>query len=49
MSFNLVEFAMPRPDTVPGADILEQLLIAAAGVFPGPVLEAVIARLEAGK
>jgi hypothetical protein len=54
VSFNLVEFTMPRPDlTLPGpaprADFLDLLLSAANGMFPGPVLEALIARMEAGK
>ena len=39
----------PIPDSVPGADVLELLLTAATGVFPGTALEALIARLEAGK
>lgn len=35
--------------SAPGAEMLEVLFSAAAGVFPGPVLEADIARLEVGK
>jgi hypothetical protein len=42
------------PDTTaamraPAPDVLEILRAAATGVFPGPALEALIARLEAGK
>jgi hypothetical protein len=44
-----VEFTMPERDTARGADFLDLLLTAASGLFPGPVLEALIARLEAGK
>jgi hypothetical protein len=44
-----VEFTMPERDAVPGAEVLELLLGAVAGVFPGPVLEALIARLEGAK
>ena len=40
---------MPRSDTAPAAELLELLMSAAAGVFPGPVLEALIARMEGGK
>lgn len=32
-----------------GADFLDLILMATKGLFPGPVLEAMIARLEAGK
>ncbi len=39
----------PIPDPIPGADLLELLLTAATGVFPGAALEALIARLEAEK
>lgn len=45
---------MPRPelsppDRAPRADFLDLLLSAANGVFPGPVLEALIARMETAK
>ena len=40
---------MPERDAARGADFLELFLTAASGLFPGPVLEALIARLEAGK
>ncbi len=40
---------MPKHEAAPRADFLDLLLSAAQGVFPGPVLEAMIARLEAGK
>ncbi len=40
---------MPLPDPAPAAEILELMLSAASGIFPGPVLEALIARLEGGK
>lgn len=40
---------MPQPDPAPAAEILELMLSAASGIFPGPVLEALIARLEVGK
>jgi hypothetical protein len=32
-----------------GADVLDLLAQAMLGLFPGPVLEALIARLEVGK
>ncbi len=40
---------MPRSEAAPAAELLELLISAATGVFPGPVLEALIARLERGK
>ena len=54
MSFNLVEFTMPGPfltvpDPAPRGDFLDLMLSAADGLFPAPVLEALRARLEAGK
>ncbi len=57
MSFNLMEFAMTGPETthlevhreMPRADVIDLLLAAVQGVFPGPVLEALIGRMEAGK
>jgi hypothetical protein len=54
VSFKPVEFTMPRPvltmpDPAPRGDFLDLLLSAANGMFPAPVLEALIARLEAGK
>jgi hypothetical protein len=49
VSFNEVEFTMPRPDPARRADFLEMILAAANGVFPVPVLEALIARMEVGK
>lgn len=49
MSVNLAEFTMPRRDAAREAGFLELMSEAMAGLFPGPVLEALIARLEAGK
>jgi len=49
VSFKLVEFTMPRPDPAARAEFLDLFKAAAQGVFPGPMLEAMIARLEAGK
>jgi hypothetical protein len=49
VSFNQVEFTMPQRDTARSADFLDLFLTAATGVFPVQVLEALIARLEAGK
>jgi hypothetical protein len=43
-----VEFTMPKRDPARWADVLELLQAAMSGVFPGPSLEALIARLEAG-
>ena len=40
---------MLLPGPAPRADFLDLLLSAANGMFPGPMLEAMIARLEAGK
>jgi hypothetical protein len=40
---------MPERDPAPAADFLDLLLSAVSGVFPGAVLEALIARLEAAK
>ena len=40
---------MPDRDTAPRADFLDLLLSAMSGVFPGQVLEALIARLEGAK
>lgn len=40
---------MPERKAAPRADYLDLILTAAAGVLPGPVLEALIARLEEGK
>ena len=39
----------PNPDPVPGAELIELLMRAASGVFPGAAIEALIARLEVGK
>ncbi len=33
----------------PGAELLDLLQTAATGIFPGAVIEALIARLEAGR
>jgi hypothetical protein len=49
VSFNEVEFTMPRSDMSRRADFLDLILTAAKGVFPGPALEALIARMEAGR
>lgn len=43
----LLEATMPER-RAPRGELLE-LLVAAAGIFPGAVLEALIARLEAGR
>lgn len=40
---------MSKREAAPWADCLDLLLSAAQRVFPGPVLEGMIARLEAGK
>jgi hypothetical protein len=40
---------LPLPHPAAGTDVIEMLRSAASGVFPGPVLEALIARMEAGK
>ena len=40
---------MPDRDAAPRADFLDLLLSAMSGVFPGQVLEALIARLEGAK
>ncbi len=40
---------MPRPDVTIRDEVLELLAGAVAGVFPGSVLEALIARLEERK
>ncbi len=40
---------MTGPEAASRADIVELLLSAVQGFFPGPVLEALIARMEAGK
>jgi hypothetical protein len=50
-----VEFTMTRRDAAPAApyaplaDFWDLLFSATNGVFPGSVLEALIARMEAGK
>ena len=49
VSFDEVEFTMPDRDTAPRADFLDLLMTAVSGVFPGQVLEALIARLEGSK
>jgi hypothetical protein len=40
---------MPQRDPARAADFLDLLQVAMNGVFPGQILEALIARLEAGK
>lgn len=40
---------VPSPDPAPAAEMLELFMTAASGFFPGPALEALIARLEVGK
>lgn len=40
---------MPEREAAGRADFLDLFLTAANGLFPGAVLEALIARLEAGK
>jgi hypothetical protein len=49
VSLNPVEFTMPEREAAPRADFLDLLLSAMSGVFPGPVLEALIARMEGGR
>jgi hypothetical protein len=44
-----MEFTMPEHETAREADFLDMILTAARGLFPGPVLEALIGRLELGK
>lgn len=40
---------MTRETPPPRGDVLDLILTAAQGVFPGAALEALIARMEAGK
>jgi hypothetical protein len=40
---------MTRRDQGPAADVLDLIFSAVQGVFPGPVMEALIARLEAAR
>lgn len=40
---------MPKREAAPRAVFLDLFRSAANGVFPGPLLEALIARMEAGK
>ena len=40
---------MTKRDPASRAEILDLLLTAAQGIFPGPALEALIARLEVAK
>jgi hypothetical protein len=42
-----VEFTMSDREAARGADVLDLLRAAMSGVFPGQVLEALMARLEA--
>jgi hypothetical protein len=44
-----VEFTMTKRDAAPRGDLLDLFRRASLGVFPGPALEALIGRLEAGK
>jgi hypothetical protein len=52
-----MEFAMSGPEmpssavpsALPRPEVIHLMLTAVQGVFPGPVLEALIARMEAGK
>jgi hypothetical protein len=37
---------MTNNDTAPWSDLLELLLTAANGVFPGPILERMMTRME---
>jgi hypothetical protein len=52
VTFERVRFTMPDTTAAPrvsAPDVLESLRAAVTGVFPGPAIEALIARLEAGK
>jgi hypothetical protein len=44
-----VEFTMRDREAARGAEYWDLIQLATKGLFPGPVLEALIARLEAGK
>jgi hypothetical protein len=44
-----VEFTMTRQSPAPWADFLDILLTAANNVFPGPVLERLIDRMEGSR
>jgi hypothetical protein len=44
-----MRLTMPERDAAPAADFLDLLFSAVSGVFPGAVLEALIARLEGAK
>jgi hypothetical protein len=44
-----VEFTMPEREPARRADFLDLLSQAMHGVFPGPMLEALIARLEVAR
>jgi hypothetical protein len=44
-----MEFTMPDREAAREADFMDLILTATKGLFPGPVLEALIARLEAAK
>ena len=49
VSLDEVEFTMPDRDAASRADFLDLLANAMAGVMPGQLLEALLARLEAAK
>lgn len=49
VSCHQMRLTMSRRDAVAATDLLDLLLHAMSGVFPGPVIEALIARMEAGK
>ena len=49
MQVNLAEFTMSQRDAARGADFLDLMVQAVTGLFPGPALEALIARLEVRK
>ena len=40
---------MKKPEAALRGDVLDLILAAARGVFPGPMLEALIARVEVGR
>jgi hypothetical protein len=44
-----MEFAMPERGSARSGEVLDLLRMAMTGVFPGPALEALIARLEAAR
>jgi hypothetical protein len=46
VSVNMAEVIMSRHEAARGAGLMDLFAKAVTGIFPGPVLEALIARLE---